>query len=187
MSDIKRFTDLSKLRLTSKPVKTKKVLLEVPVHKPSKEVWFRVHTSPDYTGNFHFIELNDSRDRDYFFVMPDVAERLNGIEPTLVAKTVFTCINRSGDVWLWLAAIPDDDNPNTWHATALECAKLAQDKWTRMVSNQAISSYEASVSELDIEPEWPGRTFDELLEVAFKGRIIDSMDHAVIRRLQGLA
>ena len=98
MSDLKRFEDLSKLRLDNKPIKCKKVLLEVPVKKPSREDWIRVHTSPDYTSNFWFIELKDNgRDKDCFFVMPDVAEGL-GMEPTLVAKTIFTCINRSGDV-----------------------------------------------------------------------------------------
>jgi hypothetical protein len=37
------------------------------------------------------------------------------------------------------------------------------------------------------EPLWPEKTLSELLEIGFKDRIIDSVDHPVIRRLRGLS
>jgi hypothetical protein len=35
------------------------------------------------------------------------------------------------------------------------------------------------------EPEWPETSFEELMQIAFRGRIINSLDHPVIRQLLG--
>ena len=35
-------------------------------------------------------------------------------------------------------------------------------------------------------PEWPEMPFMNVLEIAFKGRVIGSHDHPVIKRLRGL-
>ena len=35
------------------------------------------------------------------------------------------------------------------------------------------------------EPNWPDHSFDEILEIAFKDRIIKSKDHHVVKRLLG--
>ena len=35
------------------------------------------------------------------------------------------------------------------------------------------------------EPEWPKKSFKELVEIAFRGRVIDRDDHPVINRLRG--
>ena len=37
------------------------------------------------------------------------------------------------------------------------------------------------------EPEWPEQTFEELFHLAFRGQVIDSIDHPVIRQLKGAA
>ena len=35
------------------------------------------------------------------------------------------------------------------------------------------------------DPVWPEFTLQQLLELAFKNRVIDTMDHPVLRRLRG--
>jgi hypothetical protein len=37
------------------------------------------------------------------------------------------------------------------------------------------------------EPEWPEQSLRDLLAIAFKGRYIDTLDHAVPKRLRGEA
>ena len=39
------------------------------------------------------------------------------------------------------------------------------------------------------DPEWPddGINFNRLVEIAFRGRIIDSIDHPIVKKLRGLA
>jgi hypothetical protein len=35
------------------------------------------------------------------------------------------------------------------------------------------------------EPVWPDVPFSGLVHIAFKGRVIDTLDHPVVRRLRG--
>jgi hypothetical protein len=36
------------------------------------------------------------------------------------------------------------------------------------------------------EPEWPkDLTFEQMLRIAFKGRLVDSLSHPVLKRLRG--
>ena len=39
---------------------------------------------------------------------------------------------------------------------------------------------------IDHEPTWPEKDFDELLKLAFDGKVIDSEEHPYVRRLRGL-
>jgi hypothetical protein len=36
------------------------------------------------------------------------------------------------------------------------------------------------------EPVWPEATYQELIKLAFRDRLISSLDHPVIKRLRGL-
>jgi hypothetical protein len=36
------------------------------------------------------------------------------------------------------------------------------------------------------DPVWPELSFQELLRIAFRDRLVDRLDHAVIKRLRGL-
>jgi hypothetical protein len=52
----------------------------------------------------------------------------------------------------------------------------------------ALGCYRIYRAEGDIpEPIWPKESFQELLQLAFSGRIIESADHPVVRRLRGLS
>ena len=51
-----------------------------------------------------------------------------------------------------------------------------------------IGAYEVTVAEaITIEPQWPaGVTFQDLIRIAFRERLITSIDHPVVKRLRGL-
>ncbi len=60
--------------------------------------------------------------------------------------------------------------------------------WIRVVPDMSLGAYTViEVTEKLCEPEWPELSLQELLRIAFKGRIVDSPDHLVIRKLRGLA
>jgi hypothetical protein len=49
-----------------------------------------------------------------------------------------------------------------------------------------LAAYEIHLAENVLtEPEWPDKPFRELLEIGFKGRVIQGQEHPVIRRLRG--
>jgi hypothetical protein len=50
----------------------------------------------------------------------------------------------------------------------------------------SLGAYDTFTALGDIpEPEWPDLAFEEILKIAFKGKYIESTDHAVIRDLLG--
>jgi len=160
----------------------KKALLTVPVRKPSPQIFFRVHPDPQYRMNAALIELKD--DRETYLVTPRLYPALAG---EAVAKTLFTAINRQGDVFLWPLRLPDQHGRlDEWNRSAMGAAALGQRRWIRLVSKMSLGAYEVLEAQDDLgEPEWPTETFLELLQVAFQGRIIEAEDHPVIHKLRG--
>ena len=71
--------------------------------------------------------------------------------------------------------------------TARDAAAEAQNRWIRLVPDSAAGFYRvlAALGDLD-PPTWPKLSMQQILEIAFQGRIIDSPDHPIVRRLRGL-
>ena len=177
--------DLSAWRLPQdfeSDMSVKKALLTVPVRKPSPQIFFRVHPDPQYRMNAALIELKD--DRETYLVTPRLYPALAG---EAVAKTLFTAINRQGDVFLWPLRLPDQHGRlDEWSRSAMRAATLGQRRWIRLVSKMSLGAYEVLEAQDDLgEPEWPTESFLELLQVAFQGRIIEAEDHPVIHKLRG--
>jgi hypothetical protein len=60
-------------------------------------------------------------------------------------------------------------------------------KWVRVKANMSLGAYEMTESTAAIpDPEWPDLPFQELLRIGFKKKLIDRLDHAVVKRLRGL-
>jgi hypothetical protein len=122
--------DLSNLRLTQDFVGTagvKKLLKHVPVGKPGKQDFVRVHPSPEYRMELAVIEFKE--DRETFLLPLPIAKQLPG-EFTMV--TLYTVINRLGVVRLWPVSLPTPDGRiNEWHRSAAEAAELAMTRWVR--------------------------------------------------------
>jgi hypothetical protein len=178
--------DLASLRLNPAFIETagvKRLITTVPVKKPSPQDFVRVHPASEFRENFAMVDLKDDRE-EYIVVpalMPDLASES-------VYKTLFTAVNRQGVVFLWPVRLPaPDDRRCEWHQSAREAAELAMTRWVRMKANRSLGAYEIAIAESVIaEPVWPDVPYGELLHIAFRGRIITTLDHPVIRRLRGL-
>jgi hypothetical protein len=81
-----------------------------------------------------------------------------------------------------------DGKDNPWWSSARDAAKEAQKFWVRIWSNMNLGAYEFATSpKKKAEPKFPPETFQELVKIAFKdGRLIDSLDHPVVKQLLGL-
>ena len=182
------FGDLSKLRLDQSFANTagvKKLLTTVPVRKPNRQDFVRVHPDPDHRLTpAAIIELKE--DRETYLVTPDIALGLPG---EFGVATLYTAINRQGVLHLWPVKLPGPDGKhNEWHRSAAEAAERAMHKWVRVNANMSLGAYEISEATGDIPaPQWPGVSFQEVLQVAFRDRIVDKADHPLIRRLRGAA
>jgi hypothetical protein len=61
------------------------------------------------------------------------------------------------------------------------------ERWVRMKANMSLGAYEITVAEsVMADPVWPELSFPDLVRIAFRERIIITLDHPVIKRLRGL-
>src|SRR6516162_2025468 len=86
--------DLANLRLAQNYNETagiKKLLGTVPVRKPYKQEFIRVHPDAAYRENFAMIELREERE-EYLVSSGMVAE----LAAEIINKTLYTAVNRQG-------------------------------------------------------------------------------------------
>ena len=185
MTDSQKPLNLDRLRLRqdfANQVGVKKAILTVPVRKPDRQWFVRVHPDQDRRLETAVLELID--DRETYLVDPDLWPELPG---ELVPKVLFTAINRQAVVFLWPVRLPGENGRgNAWNSSALEATNLAMGGWIRVASNQSLGAYEVFQATAELpEPEWPEKDFQALVEIAFKDHFVHSLDHPVIRRLRG--
>ena len=67
-----------------------------------------------------------------------------------------------------------------------EAIRRSEKEWVRILSNQNAGQYEIIIAQDNLgEPKWPDQTMDELIREVFGNKIISSLDHPLIRQLQG--
>ena len=180
--------DPARLALKGNPaeaVGVKKVLAHVQVRKPNRQEFVRVYPGSSFRIAMAIVELQE--EREIYGVIPEVALELLG-ETKIVMLT--TCINRQGSLFLWPVPLPSSDGREiAWHKTAREAATRADTVWVRLVSNRSLGAYDIyDATGPSVSRSWPDYKLQDLLRVAFgNGRLIESLDHPVVRRLQGRA
>jgi hypothetical protein len=159
-----------------------KVLTMVPVHKPRPQAFVRVHPDPGWTMVVAVVEMK--ADNDTYLVLPEL---YSALAQEARVKQLYTGTTRDGNPFVWLVNMPGPDGRiDTWSQSAHAGANLAKKHWVRMKSNTDMGAYEVQQAlSLTDEPSWPELSFKELVNLAFRGKVIDSLDHVVIRRLRG--
>jgi hypothetical protein len=162
----------------------KKLLTTVPVRRPNKQEFFRVHLDEAYRVTVVMIELIE--DRDVYLVSPGFTDQLNAGE--YHCATIYLCMNRQKVAFLWPVKLPSPDGrQNRWHESAAEGAERGMVDWIRLSANMDLGAYEIALANGSFpEPVWPDLPFRELLRIGFKGgRIIEGPDHPVMQKLRG--
>jgi hypothetical protein len=164
-------------------VGVKKRLMMVPVRKPNRQDFVRVHPDPAYRLTpAAIIEVKE--DREVYLVTPDMAQELPG---EFVPASLFTIVNRQGVLQIWPVKLPGPDGKhNDWHRSAAEAAELAMKRWVRISANMSLGAYEVfeATGRLS-EPMWPDITLSEILKIAFSNHIVDQVGHPLVQRLRG--
>jgi hypothetical protein len=177
--------DLEKLRVSQDFLETtsvKKLLTTVPLRKPLPQDFVRVHPDPKYRDVMALLELKEEREiyAANLNLVPD-------LQSEVWVGTVFTAITRTNVLFLWPVRVPSaDGRVLDWHKSAAEAAEQAMKGWVRVRANMGLRAYDIFLAEAKIpEPEWPTLTFQQIVRIAFKDRIINRDDHPVIKRLRG--
>ena len=179
------FQQLDKFRLDqnyAEMLGIKKKPTRIPVRKPRKQEWFMVH--PDPALHYPLPLIHDEMDNEFYLYNPELVAV--GFDE-LVRKQLYYSINRQNVIFLWPVKMPDiDGRLDSWNESAHTAAKEAQEKWVRIVSNRSLRGYDIAYTRNELEPpEWPDMPLDEIYELAFGKRLIESDDHPILKALRG--
>lgn len=163
-------------------VGVKKLLLTVPIRKPLKTDFVRVH--PEHMLDCFGLELK--AEREHYFVVqtlaPVLAEFIEHIRLRL-------SVTRQGTVFIWPIKLPREDRrPNSWHTSAAEAAAQAEKKWTRVTADMQLGAYQPFIASCDLgDPKWPEESWQDVAKLALRDKMITSESHPVLRELLGRA
>lgn len=157
-------------------------ILKVAIRKPTKHEFIRVRPGDDWKCK---VLTYKSGDADVLFVV--APPMLSALQQLTTPTQLHTAINQDGIVFLLPVTLPSSDGkPNSWNDTKAAAVKEAETDWVRIVANQDRRAYDINLPvNPKPDPEWPDYSFDELLKLAFKGNVIDSIDHPIVKKILG--
>lgn len=185
LNPLSKSLDLSAIRLPQNfgaVAGVKKVITTVPCRKPSNQVFIRVRDGQDWQMPAAVLQLKE--DGECYLVMPELyAELAQEVRP----KLLYTAITRDGNPFLWPVNMPGEDGRlDAWSQSAHIAAEMAQRSWVRLVANRTTGAYDVmEAANLAEVPTWPELSFQELVNLAFRDKLIDSLDHPIVKRLRG--
>jgi hypothetical protein len=155
----------------------------IPIRKPGKKLFFRVNPDPSY--HLYDVAVIDDEDSGIHFIEPGL-ELPEEVIPLVTFVHIFACVTQHHKLFLWYMSATDTD----WLKSALNVAKLAQSEWVRMIADRETSgyiTYSAPPILQAVKPRFGTLTAAELFAKATEGRLIESADDPLIKKLMGLA
>ena len=154
----------------------------IPVRKPGSRNFFRAH--PDEEYRLYNVPVVEDDQHEWHILTPDL-EIPEDLERFIHHVNLITCLNHKGTLFLW----PYKNSTNDWSKSASRVARRAVGEWVRLSADMDSNGYRIETAPVElraVEPEWPKMTFEEILNVAFEDKSIDSLNHPVIRSIRGL-
>jgi hypothetical protein len=161
----------------------KKVITTIPVRKPNNQSYVRVRSGDAWRMSAAILQLKE--DGECYLVIPALySELAQEVRP----KLLYTAVTRDGNPFLWPVNLPGEDGRlDAWSQSAHTAATMAEASWIRLVANRTVGAYDVmEATGLASETaSWPELTFPEMVNLAFRDRLIDSLDHPLVKRLRG--
>ncbi len=184
-SGLDRLFDVEALRISPDYAATlgaSKVLATVPCRKPNPQVFIRVRPEEEFQFVTAVIELKE--DREIYLLDPAFRE---AVSHELHIIQIYTAITRQGTLFLWPIRMPGADGRlDSWNQSAHTAAQHAMRGWIRVQSNRQLGGYEIFAAAGGIpDPEWPEKSMQELVQLAFRNNYIKDPDHPVLQALAG--
>jgi hypothetical protein len=160
-----------------------RVLTAVPVRKPKRTEFIRVH--PEFVCDRLLVERDTGMEKECYLVTPEVQHL---VAQELRRTRLHVAITKHGTVFLWPIKLPLEgiDSGRRVFETASLIAQQAKTLWVKSVWDRGLGGYEMYRAKGDLgEPQWPDKSFRDLMAIAFGSYLIDRADHEVIRELNG--
>jgi hypothetical protein len=172
-----------RLNMAAADVEVETMLTTIPIRKPKRTEFFRVH--PAYVVDTYLFEHEPvGQDRTSYLVDPGVQHLLAS---QLRPSRLFLWMNKLSTVFFWPVTLyPEGDRLHRITSTSLQAADQAKSLWTKIEWKRDLGGYQISRAKGDLgDPQWPEKSLRDLLEIAFRDNRIDRSDHPVLRELDG--
>ena len=162
------------------------------VKKPHKQATVAIHPHTEMRFILQCFVLHGEAegktgDRTYYPILPHVAELVfESVIPVLFVPYVTV----GGTLMLWPISMKRDSRGelNSWHASALDVVDeyAASGEWIRVIPNQDAGGYDVKIMAVATKPKFPNTSKQEILDLAFKKRLIKDTNHPIIKSQLGL-
>jgi|SRR5208283_2138604 len=183
--------DLKNLRLSQSQLvaPAKKLISSYSVRKPKSFAFFRVHPGEDYQAEAYLYtdKDEDGMNKEVYLVSTVFAARLDDeLLSAFKPHKLYLAIERHAEKpFLWPVRFTlNGEKDNEHWRTARQHAETAKSEWVRIEAKEG--SYQSYLPAKKLpEPAWVDIPFNEILRLGFKGRVIDNLDHPIIKDLRG--
>jgi hypothetical protein len=178
--------DLEQFRLDqdfASHIKTRKTAVSISVRRPDRQHWIYIHPKKDWRVSVAVLE--DKVNQRTYVVIPEIVPEVTA---DLVPKLLVTYATRQGTTSLWPIRMPDEAGRlDTYNESALSIVEQYPAQWIRVLPNQVDRCYDVlEVPSIELPvPNWPDGGFNQLFSLAFKNRVINNINHPVLRALRG--
>jgi hypothetical protein len=177
--------DLGKFRIAPNSGETlgsKKLVTHVPVGKPGKGRFFRSSKVDPNSIDVYIFE--DKEEGTFHLVSPEIADVLGSL---VRAVTLHLAIDRANNPLLVPVPLPDANGQrNSWPQSLLGAIEYSREKWVRIESDKSAGVYQVHEAQGALEePKWPDLSLDELVNIAFAGRVINNLEHPKVQSALG--
>lgn len=159
-----------------------KQITRLRVKKPHRLEWIAV--SPDTEIRVMLFERQYEMDKEQFIVAKSAIDILREEgKPCML----YPYVTQDGVLRLWPIRLPHPDSGklDSYSETAHDAATRYRGKWIRVAANRKESQYEVTIMKRKAAPpRFPDLSIQDMLELAFKDKIIDSLDHPAIADLE---
>jgi hypothetical protein len=162
------------------------LLTTCPARQPRETDLFRVRPD-DCEGGWRIKTLivdyrgeDPAVPRGFYLIHPRLARVFSGIgKPHLL----LTCVTSHGSMFIWSIRLVEGFG-DSWCKSKLRIAAMAETQWVRVLGSHG-NSYTAAVSKKDHgEPRWQGANLDDILAIAFDGRIVEELTHPLCQTFE---
>jgi hypothetical protein len=162
-------------------------LTGLSVTKPRRDWFFRTH--PTHYRNVRLLEIKDGADRGYYIVNRQLWGFCQSADIPLRPVRLTLATSRESGAFLWPLKLQEqgcENRKDEWSASALRICKTAETAWVKLYTRPGGNCYSHKIAEgIKTEPAWPSQSFEELLALAFDGKVIHDLDDPLLRRIQG--
>ena len=158
--------------------------------RPRMGSFIRIHPDPAYQIDSLLYVAKDERgiDSETYFVDWGFADEVMASEWSMFFRParLYLAIERhaSKPYVHYVRYAREGEKDNDWWQSGRSVVERAMKEWVQPFNAGGNYDFHPAMRPIP-DPEWPDTPFGEILRIAFKGRLIDSWDHEVMKALVG--